>query len=339
MTVDPRPRRPTIRDVARSAGVSHATVSRYLNERSYVSAEAGRAIEAAVRHTQYVPNRTARSLVSQKTFSAACIVREHSDQFFADPNLSAQAIGANATFSAHGYQMLILIVEGDESTRRAAEIVAGGAVDGALLLAMLEDDPLVLELSKAGTPLVTASTPLRDSLVPYVDTDNKGGTALITQRLLDTGRRVVAEIHGPDRHPVSRIRHEGFMTSMRTLYRPDLVAYADDWTPTAGKRAMRTLLEIEPKIDGVVAASDGLASGAASVLLAAGRSIPHDVGIVGFDDSSWATNSRPKLSTVRQDARLTGQRLAEVLIRQIEGEDLAGFSMTLPNSIVWRDSA
>ncbi|MEO7123754.1 MAG: substrate-binding domain-containing protein, partial [Lacisediminihabitans sp.] len=96
---------------------------------------------------------------------------------------------------------------------------------------------------------------------------------------------------------------------------------------------------IEPKIDGVVAASDGLASGAASVLLATGRSIPHDVGIVGFDDSSWATNSRPQLSTVRQDARLTGQRLAEVLIRQIDGEDLAGFSMTLPNSIVWRDSA
>lgn len=339
MTRSIPPTRATIRDVADAAGISHATVSRYLNKHSYVSAQAGEAIERAIVEVRYVPNRTARSLVSRRTMSIAFIVREHSDLFFQDPNLSSQAVGANATLSAAGYQMLILIVEGDVSAQRATELVAGGSVDGAILVAMVENDPIVTALASAGTALVTASTPVSGSSVPSIDTDNPGGTAEITAKLVGTGRRVIAEITGPTPAPVTALRHAGFVDGVGDLYRADLVVAASEWTMAAGAGAMTELLQREPLIDGVVCASDAIAAGAIDALYAAGRSIPGDVGIVGFDDSSWAIRTTPPLSTVRQDARSTGVRMADILLRQLAGEDLAGYTEVIPTTLVWRDSA
>lgn len=339
MTRSIPPTRATIRDVADAAGISHATVSRYLNKHSYVSAQAGEAIERAIVEVRYVPNRTARSLVSRRTMSIAFIVREHSDLFFQDPNLSSQAVGANATLSAAGYQMLILIVEGEVSAQRATELIAGGSVDGAILVAMVENDPIVTALAAAGSALVTASTPISGSLVPSIDTDNPGGTAAITAKLVGTGRSIIAEITGPTNAPVTAMRHAGFVDGVGALYRPDLVVAATEWTMAAGAAAMTELLQREPLIDGVVTASDAIAAGAIDALRAAGRSVPGDVGIVGFDDSSWAIRTTPPLSTVRQDARATGVRMAEILLRQLEGEDLSGYAEVIPTTLVWRDSA
>jgi len=339
MNVTRGPKRPTIKDVAVAAGISHATVSRYLNKSSYVSAASGEAIEAAIRDVGYVPNRTARSLVRQHTQAVAFIVREHPDLFFADPNLSRMAVGANATLSAAGYQMFMLIVDTDDSADRIVDLILGGFVDGAVLVAMQHDDPVALALAGSTTPLVTASTPLGDTPTPSVDTDNVAGSAAVTRRLLGTGRSRVAEIRGPAEVPVSALRHAGFAEAMGDAYDERLVATATEWTLAAGSAAMTGLLGRVPDLDGVVAASDLLAAGAMAVLRAHGRRVPEDVGVVGFDDSPWATQTHPELSTVRQDSQATGVRMAEVLLRQLAGEDLAGHHEILPNEVVWRASA
>ncbi len=332
-------RRPTIKDVAVAAGISHATVSRYLNKRSYVSAASGAAIEAAIRKVGYVPNRTARSLVRQHTQAVAFIVREHPDLFFADPNLSRMAIGANAALSAAGYQMFMLIVDTDDSADRIVDIILGGFVDGAVLVAMQHNDPVAVALSSSATPLVTASTPLQDSTTPSVDTDNAGGATAITRRLLATGRKRVAEIRGPGAVPVSALRHAGFVEALGDAYDERLVATADEWTFAAGSAAMARLLDRAPEVDGVVAASDLLASGAMAVLRSRGRCVPDDVGVVGFDDSPWATQTHPQLSTVRQNSHATGVRMAEILLQQFAGEDFTGHHEILPNEVIWRGSA
>lgn len=251
------------------------------------------AIEAAIAQVNYVPNRTARSLVSRKTHAAAFIVREHTDLFFADRNLSRMAIGANATLSDAGYQMSILIVESQASADRVTELIAGGSVDGAILIAMLVDDPVMMALADAGTPLVTASTPVAGSPIPSVDTDNTTGTRLITEQLIATGRTVLAEIRGPVRAPVSAMRHAGFVAAAGRLYRPELVVSAAEWAPTAGAIAMQELLQIDPTIDGVVVACDAIAAGAIEYLRSVGRRVPEDIGIVGFDDSPWAVQTTP----------------------------------------------
>ena len=331
--------RATIVDVARAAGVSHATVSRFLNQRSYVSASARTAIEAAIAEVGYVPNRTARSLVRRETHAVAFIVREHPDLFFLDSNLSNMAVGANTSLSGRGYQMMVLIVDSESSADRIIEMISGGFVDAAILVAMQDNDPVIVRLAQSPTPLVTASAPAPDSGIPRVDTDNTGGTRTITEMLLSTGRRRVAEIRGPRDEPASHLRHDGFRSALGALYDPMLVEDATRWNEDAGAAAMRALLRRDPSIDGVVAASDLLAAGALDALRAAGRSVPGDVGIVGFDDSPIAALTQPPLSTVRQDARRLGEAMAELAIRQINGERLDGYADTIPNEIVWRASA
>lgn len=334
-----RARRPTIVDVARVAAVSHATVSRYLNKRSYVSQASATAIESAITETGYVPNRTARSLVNDRSHTVAFIVRERPDLFFADPNLSAMAIGANAALSAAGFQMLMLIVESDESAIRIIDLVRGGFVDGALLIAMEADDPVATALSTSATPVVTASSPLPDGSAPSVDTDNVGGSAEVTRMLVQAGRRRIAEIHGPPDAPASALRHRGFVEAMADLYDDRLVIPVQEWSLRAGFSAMTKLLTSTIPFDAVVAASDVLAAGALEALHARGLKVPDDVAIVGFDDSPWATRTIPELSTVHQDSHALGTRLAEVLLRSIDGEDLRGHHEVVPHRIIWRESA
>jgi len=332
-------RRPTILDVARLAGTSHATVSRYLNGRSYVARATADAIEDAIHRVGYVPNRTARSLVQQSTQAVAFVVRERPDLFFADPNLSRMAIGANAALSAAGYQMLLLIVDTDESADRIVTLVRGGFVDGALLVAMHEEDRVVAELAGAGVPLVTASTPLPDASVPWVDTDNEEASAAITRALVSTGRARVGEIHGPRDAPVSHQRHDGYVRALGAGFDPARVAVADEWSLGAGARAMEELLAAASDLDGVVAASDVLAAGAMDTLHRHGRRVPDDVGVVGFDDSPWATQTSPALTTVHQDAQETGRRMAVRLVEHLRGGAPLEGGEVVPSRVVWRGSA
>lgn len=332
-------KRPTIVDVARAAKTSHATVSRYLNHSGYVSSGAAKAIDRAVAEIGYVPNRTARSLVNRSTQAVAFIVREHPTLFFSDPNLSMMAVGANAVLSAAGYQMFILIVDDDVSLKRTTDLIRGGFVDGAILVAMLRNDPIVTTLATASTPLVTASVPVEGSSIPYADTDNREAEMRISALLSSTGRKRIAEIRGPISAPVSQMRHQGFVEAMGTAYDARLVASAEAWTVASGAEAMRRILSVDEGVDGVVVASDLLAVGAVDVLGERGLRVPDDVGVVGFDDSPWALRTQPKLSTVRQDARETGRRMATIVLRQIDGEDLAGYRDIVPSRVVWRDSA
>lgn len=332
-------RRPTVHDVARAAGISHATVSRYLNKNAYVSETSRTAIEAAIRDVNYVPNRTARSLVQQKTHCVAFIVREHPTSFFTDPNLNNQAIGASSVLSARDYVMLILIVDSDESALRITDLIRGGFVDGAILAAMHKDDVMVKDLLESTTPIVTASSPVDDPRIHIVDTDNVSGTRMITGMLRATGRSRVGEIRGPAAAPVSTLRHEGFTQALGERYDERLVVTATEWSAVAGTAAMAELLQREPEIDGVVAASDLIAVGAIEALQDAGRNVPYDVGVVGFDDAPWATQTRPPLSTVRQDALLTGRRMAEIVLGLIDGDEMTHRTEIIPNTVVWRESA
>lgn len=326
--------------MARVAGTSHATVSRFLNGHTNVAPATAAAIQDAIARVNYVPNRTARSLRRQTSMNVAFIAREHVDLFYSDPTLSRMARGANAFLSDHGYQMMLLLVDSPRSEERVGPMVAGGAFDGAILVAMETCDSLVVMLADSPTPLVTASAPMPGSAVPSVDTDNVGGSREITALLRRAGRRHFVEIRGPVVAPVSALRHRGFVEALVDLPSgPEAVVDAREWSFAAGVDAMREALERAPGVDVVVAASDLLALGAIQVLREAGRTVPEDVAVVGFDDSPQAGVARPALSTVRQDARQTGEQMASLLVRLMEGEDLAGTHLTTPTEVVWRDSA
>lgn len=330
--------RPTMSEVARLAQVSRGTVSRYLNGHNYVSERARTQIERAIAQTGYVPVAAARSLVRRRTDAVAMIIRESPDIFFNDYHLSRVASGANEFFAAHDYQLMMLLVDSPRSQDRIVRLLAGGLVDGALIASVRTDDPLIPPLASLKLPIATAGPAPERFWLPGVDADNRVGAQAITQRLMETGRRRIAVIQGPPDMPVSRQRADGVRDALGTLLDDRLCVDAADWTFEAGRAATEELLGRSPGIDGLVAANDATALGAISALRAAGRRVPDDVGVVGFDDTPQAVQSQPQLSTVHQDSRQMGQLLGDLILRQIGG-DAADLRTTVPTTIRWRDSA
>jgi DNA-binding LacI/PurR family transcriptional regulator len=334
-----KPRRATVHDVAAASGISRGTVSRVLNG-GYVSAEARAAIEAAIAEVGYVPNTAARNLVMRRSQAVGFLALEPHSLLLEDPNIGAIMLGANEVLSIADHQMVNLVVDSARDTERVARYLSGGFVDGAIIVSARSHDPITRVIAELRLPATFVGHPpdLHHS-IPFVGIDNVGSAAAITERLAATGRRHVGMIAAALDRDSGADRLTGFRAALGDRFDPRLVADVPLYDYASGVKGMRELLEREPGIDGVFAASDAVAAGAMEVLRDAGRGVPTDVGIVGFDDSSWATRTQPPLSTVHQPAREIGRNAAESVLRQLREDEPAPANVLLPTPIVWRASA
>lgn len=326
-------------DVAAAAGVSRGTVSRVING-GYVSPQARSAIEAAIKKVGYVPNTAARNLVMQRSQAVGFIVLEPHMLFLEDPNIGGLMLGANRTLSAADYQMVNLVVDSDRDTARITRYLSSGFVDGAIIVSARAHDPIIKVIADVALPAVFIGHPSDlYAQIPFVGIDNVASARAITQRLMDTGRRRIGMIAAAVDRDSGADRLTGFREALGAQFDPALVAEVPLYDFSYGVEGMNRLLDRQPGLDGVFAASDAVAAGAIEALRAAGRSVPEDVGVVGFDDSSWATRTRPHLSTVHQPAADIGSRSADMVMRQIRGEEVDRGGVMLPTPIVWRASA
>ncbi|MDH6237646.1 LacI family DNA-binding transcriptional regulator [Cryobacterium sp. CG_9.6] len=339
VTVPRRRKRATIHDVAAEAGVSRGTVSRVVNNERYVSAEARSAIEAAIEKVGYVPNTAARNLVMQRSQAVGLLVHEPHSLFLEDPNIGEILLGANTALSRADYQMVSLVIESDRDTERVARYLSGGFVDGIVVISAREQDPITRVIERLDLPAAFVGHPLDLVDLPYVSINNTLAARAITERLMKTGRRRIGMIVAALDRDSGIDRLAGFTAALGDRFDPALVASVPLYTYADGQAGMRMLLERDPLIDGVFAASDAIAAGALNALREAGRSVPGDVGIVGFDDSAWAVRCQPLLSTVRQPANKLGERAAESVLSQLRGEAPELGGILLETEIVWRDSA
>lgn len=337
-TNPPLARRSTVHDVARSAGVSRGTVSRFLNDSGYVSEHARGAIERAVAEVGYTPNTAARNLVRQRTQAVAFIVHEPHSQFLEDPNIAAILLGANAALSEADYQLVCLIVDSKRDTDRVARYLNGGFVDGAIVVSARVNDPITRAIGKLRVPATFVGHPPGIES-GWVGIDNRGSARAITQRLAATGRTRIGMIAAALDRDSGADRLAGFRDALGDTFDPALVESVPLYSFDAGIVGMRALLDRAPTIDGVFAASDAVAAGALHALRTAGRDVPREVGLVGFDDSSWATRTEPHLSTVKQPAEGLGEAAARTVLSVIEGGDAPVDGLLLDCPIVWRDSA
>jgi DNA-binding LacI/PurR family transcriptional regulator len=332
-------KRATIFDVAAEAGVSRGTVSRVLNAEPYVSAAAREAIDAAIAKVGYVRNTAARNLARQSSGAIALIVHEPDSVFIDDPNIGAILLGANTALSAADYQLVSLLIDTERDSQRVTGYLGGGFVDGAIIVSAREGDPISQAIANLRLPAVMVGRPDNQPQLPWVGIDNRGAARQITERLRDTGRRRIAMIAAGLDRDSGRDRLAGFRDALGENFDDDLVAHQTLYTYAAGVAGMTELLAIDPHIDGVFAASDAVAAGALEALRNAGRAVPRDVGVVGFDDSAWATRTQPALSTVRQPAGELGARAAELVLEQVRSGTLRSSGSLLATDIVWRDSA
>ncbi|WP_306317444.1 MULTISPECIES: LacI family DNA-binding transcriptional regulator [unclassified Streptomyces] len=335
---------PTLEDVAREAGVSRATVSRVVNGVRNVDPSIQDLVRSAIERTGYTPNRAARTLVTRRTGTVALIVSGAGDAFvgrvFADPFFGRVVNGAMGYLRARAMQPVLLFAESEPARKQVVDYVRQGSADGALVVSVRPDDPLPELLLAAHVPTVLFARPARKVPVSCVDLDHAAGGRLAGEHLLARGCRRIAAISAPLELRAGRERLAGFRDALTRAGHDTPPVAEGVFTLDSGATAMTTLLREHPDVDGVFAANDLMAQGACQVLREHGRRIPHDVAVVGFDDSSIAVTCRPPLTTVRQPVEDMAAAMARLLGEQVQGARTAEPHVLLfEPELVVRDSA
>ncbi len=335
MTDVPR-RQPTLDEVAERAGVSRSAASRVLNNAPHVSRDKREAVQRAIRELGYVPNTTARALVTRRRGAAALVISGETPSIFADPFFARVIVGVSAALEEAGLHLMLCLAAADRSRRRLRELLRARGVDGVMLMAVRENDPVLHIAGETELPVVFGGRPVGFEPPWYVDADNIGGARQATEHLLARGRRRVAMICGPPDTQVSRARHRGYREAMILAGLEPFTPVSGDFNEPSGATAMAELLERHPEVDGVFAANDNMAAGALRALRGAGRVVPGDVAVVGFDDLDIARIAEPSLTTVRQPIEALGHEMARMLVRLIGGEEPN--PLVLPTHLVTRSS-
>ena len=338
--------RPTLDAVAARAGVGRGTVSRVVNGSPQVSPEARAAVQAAIAELGYVPNRAARALVTQRTDSVALVVSESEERVFTEPFFAAIVRGVSSGLLDTSMQLWLAMAQSPAERERIEHHLTNQHIDGVLLLSLHDADPLPTLLEQRGLPAVLGGRPAR-MLQPdaqeayYVDVDNAGGARQAMEYLFGRGRRRVATIAGPQDMGAGVTRLAGYRQAVEATgaaVDEKLIAYGD-FSEASGMAAMRQLLADNPDLDAVFAASDPMAYGAVRALQEAGRQIPSDVAVVGFDDAPIARQSNPPLTTVHQPIEEMGREMARLLVARIRREEITQPHVLLDTWLVERETA
>jgi len=335
-----RPRRPTARDVAALAGVSHQTVSRVINGHSYVNEGTRERVTAAIEALDYVPNAVARSLSSDRTHTIGVVTNDISDHFFAE-----FVAGAEAEARRHGLYLLIGSVEEDVPDDEEAylRLMLQRRLEGLIVARpVLAASQRRLRSIAARMPVVlVASQPELDGLAS-VDVDNQAGGRDATAYLLQLGHRRIATITGPLEWTSAGRRLAGYREALLASsagFEATLVESCDDWGLEAGAAALARLLERGRAFTAVFAHSDLLALGAITALRQRGLRVPADISVVGYDDIPVASFFDPALTTMRQPMREVGRTALTVLLDGQAGPVQRREQVLLPAELMVRGSA
>ncbi|MEU1862671.1 LacI family DNA-binding transcriptional regulator [Streptomyces gardneri] len=330
-------RQSTLDEVAGLAGVSRSVASRVLNNAPHVSRTKREAVERAVHQLGYVPNPTARALATRQTGAAALVVSGEDPSIFADPFFAQVIVGASAALEDADLHLMLCLTASDRGRRRVEQLLRSKGADGVMLMALREDDPLARMAEEAELPVVFGGRPVGLDPRWYVDVDNLGGARAATEYLISLGRTRIATICGRPDTEAGRTRHRGYQDAMLAAGLEPYPPAAGDFTEPSGAVAMAALLARHPDLDGVFAASDNMGAGALRTLRAAGRRVPADVAVIGFDDLAVARIAEPPLTTVHQPIEALGREMARMLVALIKGQKPT--PLILPTHLVTRASA
>jgi DNA-binding LacI/PurR family transcriptional regulator len=331
----------TVEDVARLSGFSRATVSRVVNHSPKVSEEARLSVGRVIEQLGYVPNRAARSLMTRRSDSIGVVILEPAARLFGDPFFGLLLLGVSNGLADRDTQLVLLMAQTRREEARVEHYLDQSHVDGAILVGPHGNDPFPLRVARKGVPLVLSGRPNVGTELSYVDSNNREGGRLAVEHLIAVGCRSIATIHGTLDMSSARDRLDGYREALGAAGMvPDAtMEAAGNFNATDAAAAMRALLDRHPDLDGVFAASDSMAAAAIGALRDAGRKVPDDVSVVGFDDTQVAVTSRPQLTTVRQPIEAMGREMARLLLRRIDDPDDSPTQVVFPTELVVRESS
>ena len=333
MTVDlPKGRAPSIRDVARLAGVSHQTVSRVLNNHPSIRESTKARVLQVMEEVQYRPNRAARALSRGRSRTIG-VLSASSEQY--GPASSIAAIQNAAREAGYYVNTANLASDDRESIEAALDHLMLQAVEGIVVIApQVRVFDMIEELS-IDVPYVTLQSTgrLHDHALSV---DQIAGARLATRHLIDLGHRNIYHLAGPQDWIEAEARMRGFLDEMGARDVPTTAPILGDWTADFGYHAGRELLRVRD-FTAIFSSNDQMALGLIHAAREAGLDVPRDLSIVGFDDIPEAAHFWPPLTTVRQDFPELGRRCIALLLSSLGGE-AEGYPGTIVPELIVRSS-
>jgi LacI family transcriptional regulator len=326
----------TIRDVAKKAGVSVATVSRYINNTAPVSDEVAARIEAVMADLKYVPHAAARQLATRKTSLIGLLLTNMHNDFFA-PLLH----GIEAEVRSRGYNLLVSTYHW-ENHDSAPPPIGPHIVDGLLVFADSVDDKHLVDLYQSGFPTVLIHrSPPPNVDIPCVTVENKAATRKLIRHLIEVhGKRRILFVSGPQFQEDSHWREIGYRAALEDsgIEVDEKLKLPGDFDGTVAYTALKDYLNHQPaNFDAVFSGDDDAAIGIINALRDCGYRVPEDIPVVGFDDSRLSAYLSPPLTTVRAPTEQVGRTATRQLFHLLDRQPVSGVTL-LPTEIILRRS-
>jgi LacI family transcriptional regulator len=310
----------TIRDVAREAGVSVATVSRVFNDRTIVSEGTARQVREVAARLGYVPHSGARSLITNKTHTIGILLPDLYGEFF-----SEIIRGIDQAAQRSGYHVLVSSSHAERSGLDAALRTMRGRVDGLIVMSPESDSDKGLSHASLGVPIVLLSC-RGDDETDSITVANFDGARSMTEHLLTLGHQRIAIITGSPRNFDAAERLRGYRAALGAAGIPiePSLEFAGAFSERSGYEAAQRMLALSPRPTAVFASNDSMAIGAVSAVRDGGLRVPEDVAVTGFDDIPMARYMNPPLTSVHVDICALGERALARLFDVVHQRGVAG---------------
>jgi LacI family transcriptional regulator len=326
----------TIADVAARAGVSKTTVSRVLNGKGELDQSTAAHVRAVIKELGYVPSARAVGLARGRTRIVGMLVPS-----LTWPWMGEVLQGAVDVVESEGYGLLLYTCNrGAESISQFATHVSAKSFDGLLVVEPEGTLDYIAELHDQGLPVVLIDDRGHEPRFPSVRTTNRSGGRAAADHLLHLGRRRPLVVTGPRRFGCTQERLTGFAEGYAAAGLPldPTLVVEGDFTYECGRLAARRMFDERIEFDAVFAHNDLSAAGAMQAVREAGRQVPADVAVVGFDDLPLAAHTEPPLSSVHQPLREMGEAAARALISHFDGTPLPHSPTVIPTTFTVRRS-
>ena len=322
-----------IKDVAKEAGVSTATVSRVLSQKPYVTAEVQARVLEAVEKLGYRPNRVARSLRAQQSNTIGLIVSDIRNPYFTDVSRAVED-----TAYEHGYAVFLCNTDEDpEKEALYLNLLRDENVSGVILspTKQTSDDFAAINLN---IPTVIVDRTIKHGDVDTVMIDNLDAGYRLTCHLIENGYRQIGALFG-EASTTGRERRQGFEKALREH---DLTPYIMRYLPPhieAGHEATLAILTAPDRPDAILATNSLLSAGALEAVRELQLNIPDDVAVVGFDETTWSTLVQPALTVIAQPTHEIGRTAMELVLKRIEQPDTPARQVILKGQLLARGSS
>lgn len=318
----------TIKDVAKKANVSVATVSRVINQKGYVNEETRLLVETAIKDLNYIPNELARSLFNKHSKLIGVLVPHFDTQFYAE-----LIEGIENRAMKLGYKIMLSNTQDDAKREKDyIHIYSQYNIDGIIVASNAHN---VDQLIKSDLPIVTVDHILSEN-IPSITSNNILGGIIAAQKLISGGSRYILELRGPSFLLTVSERSLGFRQVLVQNNIPYISYDGDLLNPDID--AITKIIESHPEIDGIFATSDFLAIHAENIINKMGKKIPEDIQIVGFDNIVYTTLVSPTITTIEQPIRRMGELALETLVKLLNEEPISEFHSVLDVKLIERES-